>query len=191
MFCFAGSTFLLWFGPTARLAVADPELIREIFISRADFFDRYESHPLIRQLEGEGLVSLRGEKWAHHRKVLNPTFHMENLKVCRFFSLPICTFSFKKTFFDNTMVAAQLLIPTIGKTVAVMLEKWAAMSMATGAGEVEIDVSDWFQGVTEDAITRTAFGRSYDDGNAIFRLQAKQMAFASEAFNMVLIPGYR
>ncbi|RRT37152.1 hypothetical protein B296_00043620 [Ensete ventricosum] len=76
-----GSTFLLWFGPTARLAVADPSLIREILLSRSDVFERYESHPLVRQLEGEGLVSLTGEKWAHHRKVLTPTFHMENLKV--------------------------------------------------------------------------------------------------------------
>ena len=81
LFSFPGSTFLLWFGPTARLTVADPDLIREIFVSRADFFERYESHPLVRQLEGEGLVSLRGEKWAHHRKVLTPTFHMDNLKV--------------------------------------------------------------------------------------------------------------
>ena len=61
--------------------MADPDLIREIFLSRPDVFERYESHPLVRQLEGEGLVSLRGEKWAHHRKVLTPTFHMENLKV--------------------------------------------------------------------------------------------------------------
>ncbi|KAL0923867.1 hypothetical protein M5K25_004647 [Dendrobium thyrsiflorum] len=159
-----GSTFLLWFGPTARLAIADPDLIREIFIARADFFDRYESHPLIRQLEGEGLVSLRGEKWAHHRKVLNPTFYMDNLK---------------------------LLVPTIGKTVVEKVEKWAVMSVANSGGEVEIDVSDWFEEVTEDAITRTAFGRSYEDGNAVFRLQAQQMAFASEAFKMVLIPGYR
>jgi PHYB activation tagged suppressor 1 len=36
---------------------------------------------MVRQLEGEGLVSLRGEKWAHHRRVLAPTFHMDNLKV--------------------------------------------------------------------------------------------------------------
>ena len=76
-----GSTFLIWFGPTPRLAVADPDLIREILLSRAEHFDRYESHPMVRQLEGEGLVSLRGEKWAHHRRVLAPTFHMDNLKV--------------------------------------------------------------------------------------------------------------
>ncbi|OAY77576.1 Cytochrome P450 734A6 [Ananas comosus] len=157
-----GSTFLIWFGPTARLTIAEPELIREILLSRSEYFDRYESHPLVRQLEGEGLVSLRGEKWAHHRKVLTPTFHMDNLK---------------------------LLIPYIGKTVVDMADKWATMSAA--AGEVEIDVSEWFQIVTEDAITRTAFGRSYEDGKAVFQLQTQLMGFASEAFRKVLIPGYR
>ncbi|XP_039126564.1 cytochrome P450 734A6-like isoform X1 [Dioscorea cayenensis subsp. rotundata] len=157
-----GSTFLLWFGPTARLTVADPDLIREIFVSRADCFDRYESHPLVRQLEGDGLVSLRGAKWAHHRKVLTPTFHMENLK---------------------------LLIPYIGKTVVGMVDKWLAIPSTSG--EVEIDVSEWFQTVTEDAITRTAFGRSYDDGKAVFQLQSRQMVFAAEAFRKVFIPGYR
>ncbi|XP_074577160.1 cytochrome P450 734A6-like [Curcuma longa] len=156
-----GSTLLLWFGPTPRLTVADPELIREIFLSNSDAFERYESHPLVRQLEGEGLVSLRGEKWAHHRKVLAPTFYMENLK---------------------------LLMPFIGKTVLDMVEKLTAVAAGE---EVEIDVSEWFQTVTEDAITRTAFGRSYDDGKAVFRLQAQQMAFAAEAFRKVFIPGYR
>jgi PHYB activation tagged suppressor 1 len=84
-----GSTFLIWFGPTPRLAVADPDLIREILLSHADHFDRYESHPMVRQLEGEGLVSLRGDKWAHRRKVLTPAFHMENLKVSQPASLSL------------------------------------------------------------------------------------------------------
>lgn len=76
-----GATFLVWFGPTARLAVADPDLIREIFTSKSEFYEKNEAHPLIRQLEGDGLLSLKGEKWAHHRKIITPTFHMENLKV--------------------------------------------------------------------------------------------------------------
>ncbi|KAK3160500.1 hypothetical protein QOZ80_1BG0060280 [Eleusine coracana subsp. coracana] len=158
-----GSTFLIWFGPTPRLAVADPDLIREIMLSRADHFDRYESHPMVRQLEGEGLVSLRGDKWAHRRKVLTPAFHMDNLK---------------------------LLLPFVGKTVVDMADKWRGMAAAT-SGEVEIDVSEWFQVVTEDAITRTAFGQSYEDGKAVFKLQTQLMAFASEAFRKVFIPGYR
>lgn len=71
----------MWFGPTGRLAVSDPDLIREIFSSKSEFYEKNEAHPLIKQLEGDGLLSLKGEKWAHHRKIITPTFHMENLKV--------------------------------------------------------------------------------------------------------------
>ena len=78
---FAGATFLVWFGPTSRVTISDPVLIREIFISKAEFYEKNESHPLVRKLEGDGLLTLQGEKWAHHRKIISPTFHMENVKV--------------------------------------------------------------------------------------------------------------
>ncbi|CAL5360696.1 unnamed protein product [Camellia sinensis] len=156
-----GATFLVWFGPTVRLTVSDPDLIREIFSSKSEFYEKNEAHPLIKQLEGDGLLSLKGEKWAHHRKIITPTFHMENLK---------------------------LLIPVAARSVVEMLEKWSAMSKS---GEVEIEVTKWFQTMTEDIITRTAFGSSYEDGKAIFRLQSQQMTLASEAFQKVFIPGYR
>jgi PHYB activation tagged suppressor 1 len=62
---------------------------------------------------------------------------------------------------------------------------------AGGTGEVEVDVAEWFQAVTEEAITRATFGRSYHDGRAVFAMQGRLMAFASEAFRKVLVPGYR
>lgn len=74
-------------------------------------------------------------------------------------------------------------------SVVEMLEKWAAMGGEKG--EVEIEVSEWFQTLTEDVITKTAFGSSYEDGKAIFRLQAQQMVLAADAFQKVFIPGYR
>ncbi|KAK7304182.1 hypothetical protein RJT34_15291 [Clitoria ternatea] len=153
-----GATFLVWFGPTVRVTISDPELIREILCSKSELYEKNEAPPLIKQLEGDGLLSLKGEKWAHHRRIISPTFHMENLK---------------------------LLIPMMGRSVVEMLEKWKAM------GEVEIEVSEWFQTLTEDVITRTAFGSSYEDGKAVFRLQAKQMLLAADAFQKVFIPGYR
>ncbi|KAL0921187.1 hypothetical protein M5K25_008237 [Dendrobium thyrsiflorum] len=160
-----GSTFLFWFGPTPRLAVADPELIREIFIKKAEFFDRYESHPLIRQLEGEGLVNLSGHQWALHRKLISPVFHMDNLK---------------------------MLMPSVGKTMVGILENVAATAAAKGEeGGVEVDVAELYHSMTEEAVTQTTFGRSYDEGKAVFKLQTKLMAFAAEAFNRVFIPGYR
>ncbi|KAM7509423.1 hypothetical protein LguiA_019876 [Lonicera macranthoides] len=156
-----GPTFLVWFGPTVRLTVADPDLIKEIFTSKSEFYEKNEAHPLIKQLEGDGLLSLKGEKWAHHRKIITPTFHMDNLK---------------------------LLIPVAAASVMGMLDKWLAMP---NSDEVEIEVSDWFKTLTEDIVTRAAFGRSYEDGKAIFKLQAEQMLLASEAFQKVFIPGYR
>ncbi|KAG5559408.1 hypothetical protein RHGRI_009070 [Rhododendron griersonianum] len=156
-----GATFLMWFGATVRLTVSDPDLIREIFTSKSEFYEKNESHPLIKQLEGDGLLTLQGNKWAHHRKIITPIFHMENLK---------------------------LLIPVAANSVSDMLDKWVAMS---DSGEVEIEVSEWFQILTEDIITRTVFGSSYKDGKVIFQLQAQLMALTSEAFQKVFIPGYR
>uniref|UniRef100_A0A0E0LD83 Cytochrome P450 n=1 Tax=Oryza punctata TaxID=4537 RepID=A0A0E0LD83_ORYPU len=158
-----GPTFLIWFGPTPRLTVAEPELVREIFLTRAEAFDRYEAHPIVRQLEGDGLVSLHGDKWALHRRVLTPGFYPDNLN---------------------------RLVPHVGRSVAALAERWRAMACA-GGGEVQVDVAEWFQAVAEEAITRATFGRSYDSGRVVFRMQARLMAFASEAFRKVLVPGYR
>jgi PHYB activation tagged suppressor 1 len=67
-----------------------------------------------------------------------------------------------------------------------MAERWRAM-----ACEVEVDVAEWFQAVAEEAIARATFGSSYDSDRAVFRVQGRFMAFASEAFHKVLVPGYR
>ncbi|KAL8149699.1 cytochrome P450 734A1-like [Apium graveolens] len=159
-----GPTFLVWFGSTVRLTVADPDLIREIFCSKAELYEKIEAHPLMKQVEGGGLLSLNGHKWAHHRKIIAPTFHMENLK---------------------------LLIPAALSSVTEMLENWLPELSKSGEEEVEIEVSKWYQTLTEKIVTRTAFGPSYEDGSTIFELQAQQMALASQAFQKVFIPGYR
>uniref|UniRef100_A0A0D3HMK2 Uncharacterized protein n=1 Tax=Oryza barthii TaxID=65489 RepID=A0A0D3HMK2_9ORYZ len=57
----AGLAFLIWFGPMPRLTVAEPELGREIFLTRAEALDRYEAHPVVRQLESDRLVSPHGD----------------------------------------------------------------------------------------------------------------------------------
>ncbi|XP_027902348.1 cytochrome P450 734A1-like [Vigna unguiculata] len=156
-----GSTFLVWFGPTVRVTIADPDLIREILTSKSELYEKNESPPLVKLLEGDGLLSLKGEKWAHHRRIISPTFRMENLK---------------------------LLIPNMAASVVEMLEKWKTEAEK---GEVEIEVSECFQTLTEDVVTRTAFGSSYEDGKAVFRLQAQQMELAADAFQKVFIPGSR
>ncbi|KAJ8445571.1 hypothetical protein Cgig2_012459 [Carnegiea gigantea] len=165
-----GATYLVWFGPTPRLTIADPNLIREIFSTNSESYEKYESHPLVRKLEGNGLISLKGDLWAHRRKTISPIFHLENLK---------------------------LMIPIMGKSVGQMLDKWSLMcnnnnsSNSGSGGKVEIEVSECFQNLTEEVITRTVFGSSFHAGKKIFQLQAQQILFAAQSFQNVSFPASR
>ncbi|VAH43136.1 unnamed protein product [Triticum turgidum subsp. durum] len=160
-----GPKHLIWFGTKARLTISAPELVREVLLTRAEHFDRYEAHPLICQFEGYGLGNLRGDHWARHRRVLSPAFHTENLK---------------------------LLVPFIAATMRRMLDELAAKAAGTGAGEAEVDVAEWFQRVPQEVITFATFGRrNYEDGRVVFELQDELAGLAADAHSKVYIPGYR
>ncbi|KAM7503156.1 hypothetical protein LguiB_002060 [Lonicera macranthoides] len=57
----------------------EPELIREI-LNKHQIFQKPKTHPLMK-LFVNGLVTHEEEKWATHRKIINPAFHVEKLKV--------------------------------------------------------------------------------------------------------------
>ncbi|KAK3127885.1 hypothetical protein QOZ80_7AG0579710 [Eleusine coracana subsp. coracana] len=154
-----GPKFLIWFGTTPRLTISEPELIREVLLSRAEHFERYVAPPLIRQFEGMGLTNLHGDEWARRRKLLTPAFHTENLK---------------------------LLVPFVGETVHRML----SLSVG-GGGEVEVDVAEWYPRLPQQVITLATFGRNYDEGSVVFRLQEEHASHATAAHSKVFIPGYR
>lgn len=61
------------------ISIAKPELIKEAFTNMHDF-QKAKFSPIFDKLF-PGLVSYEGEKWAQHRKIINPSFHMEKLKV--------------------------------------------------------------------------------------------------------------
>ncbi|KAK6127946.1 hypothetical protein DH2020_038323 [Rehmannia glutinosa] len=154
--------FLVWFGSTAHLIISDPALIKEFLVLKSEFFEKDEPPLLVKRIEGNGLLNLKGQKWAQHRKVIQPIFHTENLKV---------------------------MIPMMAKSMEEALMKWS--EKMSNIGKVEIEVSDWFQNLVEDVITRATFGSSYEAGRAIFQLQAEQIVHAAEAYHKVYIPGYR
>lgn len=79
--CYIGKDYIFWFGSHARLVVPHPELIKEILSTKFGNYPKFPINPLARQLVGQGLVGLKGEKWAQHRKIINPAFHMDLLKV--------------------------------------------------------------------------------------------------------------
>jgi cytochrome P450 len=53
--------------------------LKDIFSKISDF-QKIEGTPLSKLLV-TGLAQYEAEKWAKHRKIINPAFHLEKLKV--------------------------------------------------------------------------------------------------------------
>ena len=53
--------------------------MRDVLL-KSNIFQKTPSHPLVKLLVS-GLVALEGEQWAKRRKIINPAFHPEKLKV--------------------------------------------------------------------------------------------------------------
>ncbi|KAH6829949.1 Cytochrome P450 superfamily protein [Perilla frutescens var. hirtella] len=159
-----GSMYLIWFGPTPRLTISDPALIKEIFFTKSEYFEKYDPPLQVKRIEGDGLLNLKGEKWAHHRKIMQPFFYMENLK---------------------------LIAPIMGTTMDEALVKLSENMSKIGSLDIEIEVAVWFQNLLEHVITKITFGSNYEEGLAISKMLAHQTAHATEAYQKAFIPGYR
>lgn len=77
-----GKNFLYWFGTRPRLAISDPEMIKEVLVNQSGGFRKVPFNPQAKVLFGEGLVGLEGEKWTLRRRIANQAFTLERVKVC-------------------------------------------------------------------------------------------------------------
>ncbi|KAI4323111.1 hypothetical protein L6164_022743 [Bauhinia variegata] len=155
-----GKNSFTWFGRIPRVIITDPELIKDVFNKISDF-PKPTRNPLIRFLV-TGLVTYDGEKWAKHRKIINPAFSIEKLKI---------------------------MLPTFSESCHDMITKWETMLSADGS--CEMDVWPFLQNLTCDVISRTAFGSSYEEGRRIFQLLREQAQLTAKAFMKAYIPGWR
>ncbi|XP_058779453.1 cytochrome P450 716A67-like [Vicia villosa] len=155
-----GKNYFVWFGPIPRVTITDPELIKDVLNKNNDFRKPNVS-PLVRLLVN-GLVNLEGEQWIKHRKLINPAFHVEKLKI---------------------------MLPNFFKSCDDLIGKWE--TMLSSDGSCEVDVWPFLQNLASDAISRTAFGSSYEEGMRIFQLQIEQAELTKTVMTNVYIPGWR
>ncbi|NP_001313030.1 cytochrome P450 CYP72A219-like [Nicotiana tabacum] len=156
-----GKRCFVWQGPTPAILITEPELIKEIFGKNYVFQKPNNPNPLTKLL-ARGVVSYEEEKWAKHRKILNPAFHMEKLKH---------------------------MLPAFYLSCSEMLNKWEEIIPVKESNE--LDIWPHLQRMTSDVISRAAFGSSYEEGRRIFELQEEQAEYLTKTFNSVYIPGSR
>lgn len=86
-----GKNSFTWIGCTPRVNIMKPDDLKEIFSKYGDF-QKPNTNPLIKS-SAAGLANYEGEKWAKHRRIINPAFHLEKLKVRKFLNSIFVMFS--------------------------------------------------------------------------------------------------
>ncbi|KAL3502802.1 hypothetical protein ACH5RR_037251 [Cinchona calisaya] len=155
-----GRDTYIWLGPEPCVSIQDPELIREA-TQNINLFHMPEGSQINRLL-APGLVSYNGDKWTKHRKLLNPAFHGEKLK---------------------------LMVPSFIISATEMLRKWE--EIVSPKRFCEVDIWPSLKSLTSDAISRTAFGSNYEEGRRIFELQGELAELCVKALWSMYIPGWR
>ncbi|EYU31636.1 hypothetical protein ABFS82_13G039700 [Erythranthe guttata] len=156
-----GKGSFIWLGPRPAVMITEPELIKEV-MTKINLYQKPKNSNPLTKLLAQGVVAYEGDKWAKHRKIINPAFHFEKLK---------------------------LMIPAFYLSCDEVLNKWEKSLSGKGSGEV--DVWPYLQNLSSDAISRTAFGSSYKEGRKVFELQREQAEYIIKASQTIYIPGWR
>lgn len=85
----AGKKSFLWLGPIPAVYISHPDLIKDVCNKFYDFQKPKGGNPLTKLLVG-GLIEAEGDRWAKHRKIINPAFHIEKLKVIPYPNYRVC-----------------------------------------------------------------------------------------------------
>ncbi|KAJ6728266.1 CYTOCHROME P450 FAMILY MEMBER [Salix koriyanagi] len=109
-----GKNSFMWIGPKPRVNIMNPDQIRDIFMKINEY--QKPTHPQLKPLAC-GLASHEGEKWAKHRKIINPAFHQEKLK---------------------------LMIPALYESCSEMINKWEKV-VSVDERPCELDVWPYLQ----------------------------------------------
>ena len=75
----AGMNSFFWFGPKPSVLIMEPDLIKEV-TTKYITYEKPHANPLSKLLI-QGVATYEGDKWAKTRKIINPAFHQEKLKV--------------------------------------------------------------------------------------------------------------
>ncbi|XP_057792322.1 cytochrome P450 72A397-like [Salvia miltiorrhiza] len=156
-----GNECFFWLGSNPSVVVTEAELVKEV-LTKTDIYLKQQTPNPLAKLLALGVFTYDKQKWSKHRKIINPAFHLHKVK---------------------------LMVPAFYLSCEEVLNRWE--KRVSGEGCSEVDVWPYLQNLTSDAISRTAFGSSYEQGRRIFDLQREQAEYVVAAQRSIYIPGWR
>ncbi|VVB03562.1 unnamed protein product [Arabis nemorensis] len=156
-----GETFTYWQGTEPRICISDPEAAKQILSNKFGFFAKTKTRPEVLKLTGNGLVFLDGLNWVRHRRILNPAFSMDKIKLMT------------KLMVDCTLR---------------MLDEWRKQE-TSGKTEQVLIMNTEFKRLSADIIATVAFGSSYAEGIEMFKSQLELQKCCATSITDVFIPG--
>ncbi|KAJ0662197.1 putative secologanin synthase [Helianthus annuus] len=157
----SGKNFFTWIGSTPVVHVSEPSMVREVFANYRKFQKTRGGNPL-RNLLAKGLFFAECDRWVKQRKIINPAFHIQELK------------HMEASFYVKC---------------SEMIAKWE--KLVTRESSCEVDVWPLLSSFSGDVISCTAFGSSFEEGRKIFELQREQVEMMLKIDESVYIPGSR
>ncbi|KAJ4815590.1 Cytochrome P450 [Rhynchospora pubera] len=158
-----GRNFLFWFGSMPRICITDMELVKQILSNKSGWYPKSDPHPTLLTILGKGLVLIDGPDWARHRRVVNPAFTIEKLK---------------------------MMTRKMTGCAKSMIEGWENQIAQEKSKQAEIELHKYFLELAADIIAHTAFGSSYIKGKEVFLSQKELLTLAIATLFNVRIPGF-
>ncbi|XP_019165680.1 PREDICTED: cytochrome P450 CYP72A219-like [Ipomoea nil] len=152
-----GKKSFLWFGTAPSVIITEPGLIKEMLANYTTFHKPNRSAMLE---VARGLFACEADRWQMNKRIINPAFHIEKLKV---------------------------MVPAFYKTSREMVDKWDNIVKPEGS---EVNVGPYLSILTSDAIARTAFGSNFEEGRNIFHNLDKLTMLINELGPFAFIPQY-
>nr|WMZ41224.1 cytochrome P450 family 72 subfamily A polypeptide 8 [Ipomoea batatas] len=152
-----GKRPIMWFGTTPAVIILEPELIKEMLANYTTFHKPNQTAMLE---VAKGLFACEADRWPMNRRIINPAFNMEKLKV---------------------------MVPAFCESIGEMLDKWDNIVKPEGS---EVNVWPHVNIFTSDAIARTAFGSNFEEGRNIFSNLAELAMLIHELGPFAFIPQY-
>lgn len=156
-----GKNLFTWFGPTTPTVHIMEPELIREVLTKIGDFQKPATNSFTKYLV-TGLFSYDGQQWSMHRRIINPAFHSQKLRN---------------------------MVPAFYQSCSEMIGKWKRL--ASVEGSIELDVWPSLQNLTGDAISRTAFGSSYEEGKRLFLLLQELAAVTIEAVQNYYIPGWK